>query len=296
MSRLFSSIIARPASRRMLAAALALVLAFGAARLDAQISITPTRVIVSSSKRSGEVLVVNPLDQPMVITARVMFMVLRNDSSGAVVYDSVPRGDARTCAEWISLFPRQFTMEPGSKRKVRIMINAPDSIADGEYMARLEVAGLPVNRPASAGDDTSSVRPKVSVRMALNVPVVYRKGALVAGIELDVVRARPSDSALRVSVALKPGGNSIYRGTLFSTIRDGSGRDVAASETQFVAEVPYVYPLDFPKLAPGSYTLSIESRTERKGTAAEAVIHAPPTKGEYRLKVEAAAVEIGALH
>jgi P pilus assembly chaperone PapD len=264
--------------------------------LHAQISVTPTRIIVAAPKRSGEVLVVNPLDEPIVVTTRVMFMVLRNDSTGGVSYDSVDRGDARSCAAWVSAFPRRFTMERGSKRKVRVMLTPPDSIADGEYMARLEIAGLPVDRPLAPVTDTTSVHPRVSVRLALNVPVVYRKGNLVAGIALDVTHAQSVDSGLRVSLGLKPTGNSIYRGTLFSTIQSDAGMEVARSETQFVAEVPYIYPLTFPMLQPGTYRLSIESRTERKGTAAEAVIPGPPTREEFRLTVGGSAVEVAAIH
>lgn len=263
--------------------------------LRAQISVTPTRVIVASPHRSGEVLVVNPLDQPIVVSTRIMFMVLRNDSTGAVAYDSTFRDDARSCTSWLSVFPRQFTMEPGSKRKIRIMIAPPDTLADGEYMARIEIAGLPVDRPTTVSGDTTTVRPKVSVRLALNVPVVFRKGKLVAGIELDIVKARPLDSLLQVSLGLKPIGNSIYRGTLFSTIRSDAGVEVAKTETQFVAEVPYIYPLNFPKLAPGAYTLTIESRTVRQGTAAEAVIQAPPVKQEFRLTVAGTEIEVAAL-
>lgn len=277
-----------------LAALLLCTLAAIGGTAHAQISITPTRVIVTAPHRSGEVLVVNPVDQPLVVTTRVMFMVMRNDSTGAVAYDSVPRGDARSCAEWVQVFPRKFTIEPGEKRKVRVLIASPDSIADGEYMARIEFAGLPVERPVTADADTAAIRPKISVRLALNIPVVYRKGALTAGIEMDVVGARV-DSLLRVSLGLRPTGNSIYRGTLFSTIRSDAGAEVATSETQFVSEVPYVYPLSFPKLLPGSYTLDIESRTVRKGTAADAVIAGPPTRKAFQLTVTASTVEVDTL-
>ncbi len=269
---------------------------FATAGLHAQISVTPTRVIVESSQRSGEVLVLNPLDRPMVVSTRVMFMVLRNDSTGAIGYDSTLRGNARSCAPWVKVFPHQFTMEPNTRRKVRIMISPPDSIQDGEYMARLELAGLPVDRVATVELDTTTVHTKVNVRLALNIPVVYRKGKLITGIDLNVIGARPLNNRMRVSLGLTPTGNSIYRGTLFSTIIAADGAQVARSETQFVAEVPYIYPLDFPTLAPGQYTLSIESRTVRQGTAGEAVIAAPPSRGEFRLTVDGSAIEVAALH
>lgn len=270
-------------------------LAASASTAHAQISITPTRVIVTAPHRSGEVLAVNPLDRPLVVTTRVMFMVIRNDSTGAMVYDSVPRGDARSCAEWVQVFPRKFTMEPGTKRTVRLLIAPPDSISDGEYMARVEFAGLPVDRPATADADTSTIRPRISVRLALNIPVVYRKGALVTNIDMNVVGVQ-IDSLLHISLGLRPTGNSIYRGTLFSTIRSSSGTEVATAENQFVSEVPYIYPLSFPKLLPGSYTLDIESQTVRKGTAADAVIPAPATKRTFQLTVVGTTVAVETLH
>jgi P pilus assembly chaperone PapD len=260
----------------------------------AQVSITPTRLILAPSDRTGDITVLNPTAQPMVVSTRMFYSIYRSDSTGDVRLDTVRTGDPmeRSALEWTRLFPKQFTLQPGEKRVVRVMVTPPNDLGDGEYIARVGIRGVPVDRPVSVASDTNAVKTDVSLNLSYSVPVLFRKGKLTTGVAFDVKEIFPRDGRSWVKLGLKTTGNATFRGTLRVTVLDAAGKIVAKKDHALISEVGYDYPLEIPTLPAGSYTLSMEAITELPGKANESVVKGAPTMKQIAINVTGKSVTL----
>src|SRR5687767_11044794 len=83
---------------------------FGAvSAVNAQLAVSPSRVVLSSTDRATEIEIRNPSDKPVLVNARTLHGVTRSDSIGRTYRDTVRTGAAseRSALEWLRVFPRQ---------------------------------------------------------------------------------------------------------------------------------------------------------------------------------------------
>ena len=251
----------------------------------AQLSVTPPRLVLTASDRSGEVEVKNPTSKSVVVNARLMHAVMRTDSTGRSYRDTVrtKAADERSALDWVRVFPRQFTLGPNESRLVKVLASPPGGLADGEWSARLDIVGLAVERPKSLEVDTTKISANLNYSYAYNIPVLYRSGKLETGLVFDPVRAEYSTEGASVFMKLLPTGNSAYRGSFYATVFNASGSADTTLEMPIVAEVPYEYPLALPRLKPGTYRIKLTAATRRRGTINDILVQAEPVTREFEV-------------
>lgn len=262
----------------------------------AQFAVSPTRVLLDGRARSSVVNVTNTSTSVLEVTTDVGFKLIRSDEHGNVTLDTAatPSELERSCREWLRVYPRRFTLAPGATRPVRVLVEAPGGVGDGEYWGRLMVAGTAVSGASITANDTSNgITTSISPRLLLDMPVIYRAGIVETGITLKGLRAERSPSGgLNLVVDLARGGNSAYRGTLSATIADESGTTVASVSEQFTAEFSLSKLLPMGSIPDGFYAVTLESRSEKKGSAIDAVIPAPTVNRTGRLSVKGNIIDI----
>ena len=161
-----------------------------------------------------------------------------------------------------------------------------DSAADGEYWGRVIVTSTPVAAiPTSGADTVNGIQTNLSMRLQLDLPVIIRKGTTETGIVINGARAHADAEGTLVLLDMKRVGNSAYRGTLTGVLKRTDGSEVAHIEEQYTTEFSLRKRLRFPKLADGTYALTVESQGVKKGGANEAVLQAPPLNKAYELTV-----------
>jgi hypothetical protein len=260
----------------------------------AQIGVAPTRVMMTNPERSKEITLSNPNTTPMVVEAKIVYALMKSDSTGAMVYDSVGLGSTArpSCAEWAKVFPKRFTLQPNESRSLRVLLSPPSGLADGEYLARLIVTSEPVARPTPLDIDTTKVTTEIRTRIHTGLPVLFRKGTLTTGIDFDIVHPTKVPEGIRLLVDMRPEGNTTYRGTLFAEIFASDGSSVKKANMQVGAELAILQPFVLPSLDPGVYTLRVDAKPVRMGSAAETVIPAAEVSRIYRLSVSSDQVTI----
>jgi hypothetical protein len=273
----------------------AALLLVAAGQSIAQVDINPNRIIIQSSDPSREVDLRNSGDKPIEVGIQVLFAIWRSDSNGEANLDTsgTPREMALSCARWMKVFPKQFTLQPNSSRKVRILLTPPAGTPDGEYLARLDISNNTLALPNPSADTVSDgITVSVHSVLHLSVPVMFRKGKYQTGLVIGALHAEQREKGTAVFVEAEPTGNAAYRGTLYGVLRDQSGKLVDSVTNAFIAEIPQRLRFDFRKLQSGSYRLTVESQSVLLGTAAETVIRAEPVKGEYDLTASGAGITI----
>ncbi|MDB5034742.1 MAG: hypothetical protein JWQ98_1983 [Chlorobi bacterium] len=263
--------------------------------VSAQVELSPTRVILSLRERSQEVNLTNPTSERVEVTTDLGFRLLQSDSLGRVTLRSDASSDElrKSCRNWVKIFPHRFTLAPGESRSVRVLILPPDSIPDGEYWGRAVFGSSPVSVESSVlGDSAAQIETRLTMKIELDIPIIFRKGNTETGISIDAVAMRGDAKGTLALIDLRRSGNSAYRGTLSAHVRNVEGKDIATATDQFTTEFSLRKSLRFPKLALGSYTIEIESATVKKGAANDAVITAPTMRRKYFVTVSASGIAL----
>ncbi len=214
---------------RTLAAALAL-LACAAGRAHA-VSVSPTALYIDSRTRTAVLTLYNPGSLPEEITIDFAYGYPQADSAGNVSVPTTrtpPAGEPSAMA-WLRAFPRRLLLQPGQRQIVRVLVEPPANLAEGEYWARILVSSRGGQPPIE--QTQGDVRLQLNVTTTLVMAANYRKGDLRTGVAVTASEARRTADGVRLQVDLTRTGNAAYlgrmraeqldtRGTVLATLND----------------------------------------------------------------------------
>lgn len=216
------NVMRRRAARVLLALAGLLAWATPAAA----VSVSPTALYIDSRTRTGVLTLFNSGQLAEELTLDFAFGYPRSDSAGVVtveLLDSVPAGEPAATA-WLRAFPRRLVLQPGQRQVVRVMVQPPAGLADGEYWGRLVITsrgGTPPIEQRQAGVD---LRLNVNIRTVMAVN--YRNGAVSTGLRIAALEARRAADTVTAQVEMERLGNAAYLGRLYLEATDEGGRVV----------------------------------------------------------------------
>ncbi|MDQ2891062.1 MAG: hypothetical protein M3R65_11010 [Gemmatimonadota bacterium] len=198
----------------------------------AGIGVDPHMVVLTAARPSGEITVMNPHASRAEFSVDLRFGFATTDSNGKLTVRLTDGPDSASAANWVTPYPRQFTLRPGGSRTVRLLARPPADLSDGEYWARLTVhARDDSSRPIGDGDSTSA-NVHIAMETATVIPVFYRKGAVSTGITVSALEATAMRNGIGVEATLTRTGNGAFIGTAHLMVRDSAGNTVAVVERQ----------------------------------------------------------------
>ncbi len=145
----------------------------------ADIMISPIYVIFDGRTRAADVTVLNTTNTPNVY--RLEWSVTRQREDGSYEkIDTLPEGmiDPRT---FVRFSPRQFTLLPQTRQLVRIQLQKPADLPDGEYRLHLNFKRLPNTEGLQSGENQGpGIQMELRVTLGISMPIVVRHGAYSA--------------------------------------------------------------------------------------------------------------------
>ena len=228
--RILPRTLRRPARRAGRVAAL-LVAAFIAYSAHvAAVSVSPVALYIDSRTRTGTLTLFNPGSLAEEIEVDFGFGDPVSDADGNItvpVADSAPSGEP-SAVPWLRAFPRRLVLEPGQRQVVRVMVQPPAGLAEGEYWARALVRSRGGQPPIEqqAGD----VAVQINVETVVVVAVNYRNGSVHTGLSVVDAGAEQRGDTVVAGIDLERTGNAAFLGRVQAELLDGSGRPVAVAE------------------------------------------------------------------
>jgi fimbrial chaperone protein len=140
----------------------------------ANVMISPIYIIFSDRDRSAEVTLFNTSDSINVY--RLAWTYKRQKEDGSYENLSGPMDPAHDPAKFMRFSPRQVTLAPNGKQKIRIQLQKPADLPDGEYRMHLELQRLPNMESISNGQTAEGVQMQLRVFLGVAMPVVVRQG------------------------------------------------------------------------------------------------------------------------
>lgn len=179
---------------------------------QANLLISPTRVVFADKERSENVVIIN--QGATTATYRIEMVINKQDASGG--YERLERQKDNLSGlfladDMIRFSPRQVTLEPGGRQTIRMSLRKPDNLAKGEYRAHLGFVQLP--GAVELERDPKAATMQVFMLTSFTIPVQVWQGAIdvkatitSASITTQIDPANPNQKQWGVKVALKRTG------------------------------------------------------------------------------------------
>lgn len=193
------------------------------------VSVSPTALYIDSRTRTGVMTLHNPGNLPEEISIGFAFGYPVSDANGKVtvqLLDQAPAGEP-SAAEWMRVFPRRLILQPGQRQVIRVMVQPPADLPEGEYWARIIISSRGGQAPIEQTD--GQVRLQLNVETVLVMAANYRQGAVTTGAEIRSASATRDANDVTLDVEIERTGNAALLGRMLAELLDGGGVVIAAT-------------------------------------------------------------------
>jgi hypothetical protein len=259
-----------------------LLLAFGLATMGVQaahaVSVSPTALYIDSRTRTGMLTLHNPGTLAEEITIEFAFGYPQTDTAGNLtvpVTREPPAGEPSAMA-WMRAFPRRLVLQPGQRQVVRVMVEPPADLPDGEYWARILVSSRGGQPPIE--QTQGEVRLQLDVATTLVMAANFRKGAVGTGLEVAAETAGRTADGVTLQVDLRRTGNAAFLGRMRADLVNARG-DVLGTAWDDLAvyrEVRRRHVIPLPPGTEGPLFVQVTIDTEREDLPAGGALPVAP--------------------
>ena len=191
---------------------IALMVVVVAPRAQAELLISPLRVVMDDGNRNATLTLRNTSSGAR--TYRLGWVEQRMDDGG--IYHRV---DPETpghlgASEMIRFSPRQITVGPGENQTVRLSYRPPSGLAAGEYRSHLLFQVLPdVSEPSGTFEvdgGADGISMQLFMQMSFSLPVIVRQTVSVPAVSIADVAVQPAEQGkpMGLAVTLRRNGDS----------------------------------------------------------------------------------------
>jgi len=232
----------------------------------AQVIVAPTVLFMSDQSRFGTFIVMNRSNVPQEISVSFKFGFPESDSLGNVrmQYDDSLMAKEHSCEPWVKGFPQKFVINPGQQQVVRMLVNPPPDLKDGEYWTRLITSSTPQSKVI----DTVRTGITANITFVLQqvTTIIYKKGSVTTSVELPDVGAIQDSASINLYAHINRGGNSPFFGKISAEVQDKVGNKVFSDEELIAVyqdNMVIKFSIPLTKLAEGTYAASVRLASER---------------------------------
>lgn len=256
----------------------ALALVAGSADAAEAVAVSPTALYIDHRTRTGVLTLYNPGTLPEEITVDFAFGYPQTDSAGnlTVPVTREPAPGEPSAMGWMRAFPRRLILQPGQRQVVRVMVEPPAGLAEGEYWARILITSRGGQPPIE--DVQGDLRLQLNVETTLVMAANYRNGDVSTGVRLASSRAWTTPEGVYLELDLERTGNAAFLGRLRADLVDGSG-DVVATVWDDLAVYRSVrrrHLLAVPPGTAGPLAVQLRIDTERDDLPVGGALPVPP--------------------
>lgn len=143
--------------------------------VQANMLISPMRVVLNDRERSTEVILINTSNKTK--SFRVDWAQKKALSNGGYLdLDDKQATSFPIASKMFRVSPKQVTLKPGARQIVKLAARRPKGLLDGEYRSHLKFTAL----PTGTADNGDSRRTGIRLNLLLNysIPIILRKGPM----------------------------------------------------------------------------------------------------------------------
>ena len=184
--------------------------------------VSPTYVLLDSHTRSQALLLSNRGVAPQTYRITIVNRLQRAD--GQLVDTAKPADGEGFASTIVRYAPREVVLPPDKPQTVRLLLQMPASLPDGEYRSHILFQQIPTARPSD--EPGAEVAPGITVTIravfGVTIPLIVRKGTLAANASFsDLHLVHLADEQSGLALHLNRSGTRSLHGDLLAEV-DGS--------------------------------------------------------------------------
>lgn len=245
-----------------------LLILFAAGFLHGQIIVSPYVVYSDQQNRFASMIVQNETAKSYEVTMNFLFGYPVSDSLGnmKMKYIKSPAPNMPSLLNSVNAFPRRFTLMPGQKQVVRMVVRPPQNLKPGTYWVRIVTSTTQQIPLTNIDSSKSGISAKINYVLNQITTLIYRTGNITTGAEITKDIYNKKDGKLNFLTSLTRKGNSPFFGNVRVSLYDKADSLVASKilnvKVYYNLVVKNSFNLD--KLKPGNYTAKIDAIFDEK--------------------------------
>ncbi len=212
----------------------ATVLSYSAAQASGDLLVAPTRLVLDSN-RSSEIVLNNIGNETA--TYRVSLELRRMSPDGQLEEVTTPNDAEQAVLGMIAYAPRRVTLAPNQPQAIRVGVQSPAGLPDGEYRAHMLFRAIPLAQAATPNSGQSNgLSIALTPIYGVSIPIIVRRGKLEAGATIaNVAFGKDEEDKPAIKLTLNREGNRSVYGELRVT---PLGKDKPIAQIRGVAIYP----------------------------------------------------------
>lgn len=198
--------------------------------------VAPHRLIMPPNEKVGVLSLVNRSKDTKRYDLSIVDQVM--DENGVTQRRDTFPYSAKSMVKFV---PRRFTLKPGERQTVRVMITRPEGLADGDYHSHLMFREVPLNvkdkeqLKSERKEDEKTVSFEIKTLYGIGVPIVVQQGTLTENLVLgELALDRDQNGIFRLKAEFLREGNTESVGRMKVEYVPASGEAVSVTEPQWV--------------------------------------------------------------
>ncbi len=155
---------------------------------QARIDIVPQKIIIENRERGGEFTILNLIDQES--TFRISLLNFEQNQDGVYKKLDTPLNPAFDPDKIVRFTPKQFTLPPGGKQKIRLSLRKPAELPPGEY--RFHVKAMQFAQKDDLKRDPNAKSVQLVMNTGITIPVIVRHGETSVSAKLGNPKIVPA--------------------------------------------------------------------------------------------------------
>ncbi|WP_440999230.1 hypothetical protein [Fodinibius sp. SL11] len=253
----------------------------------AQVSIAPTSLFFDNQNRFGSLTISNGGQQAQEISISTEFgYPTTKDGSLTIVNDST-LAETKSIADWVKVFPQNFTLQPNQRQTVRFVARPPNSLEPGGYWSRVKIRSNPVSPPIESVEE-GQVGAQINLVVNQVIAAHFRTQNAETGVKVSSVDFNQENNTGQIAVSMEQTGNAPFVGSISLEVSNSNGETVWDTNTtnSVYTTITRTFNIDLSELDPGQYTISGEITSQRRDINQDKLLQIQPVSFEKQITIE----------
>lgn len=253
----------------------------------AQVSIAPTSLFFDNQNRFGSLTISNGGQQAQEISIRTEFGYPTTQNGGLTVVNDSVLAETKSIADWVKVFPQNFTLQPNQRQTVRFVSRPPNNLEPGGYWSRVRIRSNPVSPPIESVEE-GQVGAQINLVVNQVIAAHYRTEDAQTGVEVSSVDFNRNDDTGQIAVSMEQTGNAPFVGSVNLQVTNNKGETVWETTTtnSVYTTITRSFNMDLSELDPGQYTISGEIVSQRRDISQDKLLQITPVSFKKQITIE----------
>lgn len=148
---------------------------------NANLLISPTRIVLDDRDRSAHVTLVNNSSERKTYRIELVENVQTSDGAYVRIESGQDKQNLMSALDMLRHSPRQVTLEAGENQRVRLNVRKPANLPRGEYRVHMAFTELP---PPQRLEQTEGTQITLHMLMTFTIPVIIRNGEVAVSASI----------------------------------------------------------------------------------------------------------------